>query len=321
MPGVALPTLPPPDPVRGGPVLVLGARGFLGRCILGELAAVGRAARTTPPGDLTAATPAEWDRWLDGVSGVINAAGRTVGPPGELARANALLPALVLEAAGRANVRLVHLGSAAEYGALPAGHAAREDGPARPLSAYGASKLAGTVLTEEAARTGRVQAAALRLTNPLGAGLGAGTLPGRAARELSAAAQDGRDAVRFGPLGARRDFLDARDAARAALHVLASELVGVVNVGSGQSRPVRAVVDGLAALTGFRGQVLEDAPGSPRSGDVPHQRADISRLLESGFTFRHSFQDALTDLLRGLHPAEILPAESHPAEPQPAVPG
>ncbi|GGO20302.1 NAD-dependent epimerase/dehydratase family protein [Deinococcus humi] len=286
-----------------GPVLVLGARGFLGTQIVADLRAAGQTVRVTPPGDLTSATRADWDGFLGEVSGVINAAGRTVGTPGELTRANALLPARVLEEVARVNVKLVHLASAAEYGAVPEGHASHEDDPARPLSPYGASKLAGTVLIEEAVRSGRVQAVALRVTNPLGAGIGAGTLPGRAARELAQAARDGQDTVRFGPLGARRDFVDARDAARAALHALTSDLSGVVNVGSGEARPVRDLVDGLVTLTGFRGQILEDAPGSPRSGDVPYQRADVSRLLDSGFTLQYRFRDSLAALLCELHPA------------------
>lgn len=297
-----------------GAVLVLGARGFLGAQIVAELRAAGRAVRVTPPGDLTAASPQDWDGWLDGASGVINAAGRTGGSLSELTRANALLPAQVLEALTRTvpdgGVKLVHLASAAEYGAVPEDHASLEDDSARPLSPYGASKLAGTVLIEEAVRSGRVRAAALRLTNPLGAGIGAGTLPGRAARELTAAAREGRNTVRFGPLGARRDFVDARDLARAALHALDSDaLSGVVNVGSAKARPVRDVVDGLAALIGFQGQVLEDAPGSPRSSDVPYQRAEISRLLNSGFTLRYTLENSLEALLRGVAPAEARSAE------------
>ncbi|GGM11756.1 NAD-dependent epimerase/dehydratase family protein [Deinococcus aerophilus] len=282
---------------NAAPVLVLGARGFLGGQVVAALEAEGRAVRVPPPGDLTAASEADWARWLDDTSGVVNAAGRTGGSLTELTRANVLLPAQVLEATAQTDVKLVHLASAAEYGRTPEGHASREDDVAAPRSPYGASKLAATVLIEEAVRSGRVRAAALRLTNPLGAGLGAGTLPGRAAQELARAAREGAATVQFGPLGAQRDFVDARDVARAVLHALDSDLQGVVNVGSGQARPVRDLVEGLAQLTGFHGEVLEDAPGSPRSGDVPYQRADLSRLLGSGFTPQYTLEDSLRALL------------------------
>ncbi|MGM9322863.1 NAD-dependent epimerase/dehydratase family protein, partial [Deinococcus aquaticus] len=105
------------------------------------------------------------------------------------------------------------------------------------------------------------------------------------------------------------DFVDARDAARAALHLLAqlhaevSTLPDVINVGSGEARPVRDLVTGLAAQLGYHGELLEDAPGSPRSGDVPYQRADLTRLHASGFRARHSFGDSLRALLQEPTPA------------------
>ena len=191
-------------------VLLLGAGGFLGGVIARELREAGVDVRTTS-GDLTALGPGDWARELDGADAVVNAAGRTFGSLAELTRANVLLLAGVLEAAQAANVRLIHLASAAEYGRTPEGAASREDGPAQPLSPYGASKLAGTVLLQEAVRTGRADALALRLTNPVGAGMNPGSLPGRAARELRAAAEQGLGSVRFGPLGAYRDFIAARD--------------------------------------------------------------------------------------------------------------
>lgn len=268
-------------------VLLLGAGGFLGGVIARELREAGVDVRTTS-GDLTALGPGDWARELDGADAVVNAAGRTFGSLAELTRANVLLLAGVLEAAQAANVRLIHLASAAEYGRTPEGEASREDGPAQPLSPYGASKLAGTVLLQEAVRTGRADALALRLTNPVGAGMNPGSLPGRAARELRAAAEQGRGSVRFGPLGAYRDFIAARDVGRAALHFLpdqaGAQARGVLNLGSGEARPVRDIVTELARIAGYSGEILEDAPGSPRSGDVPYQRADLTALKISGYT-------------------------------------
>ncbi|MEF2277508.1 NAD(P)-dependent oxidoreductase [Deinococcus sp. YIM 134068] len=285
-------------------VLLLGAGGFLGGHICTALVEAGRCVRLPPAHtDLTALPDVRWAALLDGVGAVVNAAGRTAGDLPALTRANVLLPARVLDGAARTGARVVHLASAAEYGPVPEGHASREDDPARPVSPYGATKLAGTLLLDEAARAGRVDAVALRLTNPVGASMNAGSLPGRAARELRAAAQRGGP-VRFGPLGARRDFMAVRDVARAVLHVLpgqpGADLRGVVNVGSGEARPVRDLVTVLAGLCGYAGTWHEDAPGSPRSGDVPYQRADLGRLLRSGFTPAHSLEDALAELLASL---------------------
>lgn len=285
------------------PILLLGAGGFLGQHVAAALRAAGRPVRGVRGTDLAALDAAGWDALLAGAGGVVNAAGRTAGGLDALVRANVQLLAGALDAGARAGVPLVHFASAAEYGRTPAGHATRETDPAAPLSVYGASKLAGTVLLQEAVRSGRVRACALRLTNPLGHGISAGTLPGRAAQQLREAAQTGRTDLRFGPLGAERDFVDARDAARAALHVLAlldtpdSSVPDVINVGSGEARPVRELVRGLADLSGYRGPLHEDAPGSPRSGDVPYQRADLTRLHATGFRAHHPFHASLGALL------------------------
>lgn len=287
-----------------GPIVVLGAGGFLGRHVVAALREQARAVRC--PGradDLLLLTPADWDDLLRGCGGVINAAGRTAGPEETLEAANVQLLNAALDGAARLHVPLVTFASAAEYGRTPEGHASQETDEPRPLSAYGQSKLRATQALQRAVQQGRVRAAALRLTNPLGEGVGEHTLPGRAARELRQAAQLRLDSVRFGPLGARRDFIDARDAARAALHLLdrlqasaTQELPDVINVGSGEARPVRDLITELAARLGYGGAVLEDAPGSPRSSDVPYQRADLTRLHATGFRARHSFGDSLRRL-------------------------
>uniref|UniRef100_UPI00242F2642 NAD-dependent epimerase/dehydratase family protein n=1 Tax=Deinococcus wulumuqiensis TaxID=980427 RepID=UPI00242F2642 len=100
-------------------VLLLGAGGFLGGVIARELREAGVDVRTTGS-DLTALGPGDWARELDGADAVVNAAGRTFGSLAELTRANVLLLAGVLEAAQAANVRLIHLASAAEYDAAVA---------------------------------------------------------------------------------------------------------------------------------------------------------------------------------------------------------
>ncbi len=156
-------------------------------------------------------------------------------------------------------------------------------------------------MIEEAARGGRVNALALRVTNPIGAGMAPTGLPGRAAQELREAVWEGRSSVRFGPLGALRDLIAAHDVARAVVHLLPGSpgetLTGVVNVGSGEAVPVRQIVQTLAELLGYEGEVQEDAPGSPRSGDVPYQRADITRLNRSGFVAEWNLGHALNALL------------------------
>ncbi|RJF71961.1 NAD(P)-dependent oxidoreductase [Deinococcus cavernae] len=282
-------------------VLVLGHRGFLGRVVREDLRAHGQDVQTVEGQRLEDLSAAQWDEALSRVQVVVNAAGRTQGTLAELTRDNVLVLASLLDAAARRGVRVIHLASAAEYGRSPQGQASCEDDPPAPRSPYGAAKLAGTILLEEAVRTERVNALGLRLTNPVGPGLGAGTLPGRAARLFLQAVDDGRAAVHFGPLGAERDFISISEIARAIRHFLpggAGEATqGLLNLGSGQARPVRAIVAILAEQVGYRGLIHEDIAPSPRSGDVPCQLADLTRLNAAGFAPDPEIRGALQALL------------------------
>lgn len=285
-------------------ILLLGGYGFLGSRIASVLEQEGIQVLHHTETDLVEASAAQWDEWAAGASTIVNAAGLTFGPLGELTRSNALLVACALETAQRNNMRFIHLASAAEYGRTPEGHAACEEDMAAPLSPYGATKLAGTVLLTEAIRTGRVDGLAFRLTNPLGRGMNSGSLPGKAARELIGAVAEERQKVQFGPLGAMRDFIAVNDVALAVYHALpgrsGANLQGIANLGSGEARPVRDVVNVLAELAGFQGEIEEDAPGSPRSADVPYQRADMTKMQQSGFKAQMGFREALTELYESL---------------------
>ncbi|QLE70781.1 NAD(P)-dependent oxidoreductase [Streptomyces rectiverticillatus] len=284
-------------------IIVLGGTGFLGRHAAEHLRALpgaqvlaaGRSASADVPVDLASAEVDALAAALRRAApdAVVNCAGAVGGSPVGLTGVNALGPAVLCEAlrAAAPRARLVHLGSAAEYG--PADRPLAETDAARPLGLYGAAKLAGTL-----AVTGSgLDAAVLRVFNPVGPGAPAASLPGRLAGLLRDAGRDGR--IRVGDLSAHRDFVDARDVADAvALAVTApGPLPPVLNIGSGTARPVRAVADGLIASAGFRGRIDEDGDGSPRSAAVPWQQADTALAAKAlGWTPRRPLATSLADL-------------------------
>jgi nucleoside-diphosphate-sugar epimerase len=322
-------------------ILVLGATGFLGghtvrhlRALSGVRVLVGaRPAAAAPnpvPGprpitrpntgptadltaDLATADPAELADALRTLApdAVINCAGAVGGGAVALAGANARGPAVLCEALAAAApaARLVHLGSAAEYGAGEPGRPLGEAAPARPLGVYGATKLSGTLAVLDSG----LDAVVLRVFNPLGPGSPAASLPGRLAAELRRAVRDDGDepdaTVRVGDLSAHRDFVDVRDVARAAglAATEPGELPRLLNIGGGTARPVREVAEGLVRESGFHGRIEESGGGSARSAAVSWQQADIGaagRLL--GWQPRYSFADSLT----GLWAASEDPAET-----------
>jgi nucleoside-diphosphate-sugar epimerase len=319
----------PNGEVAGGParrlrLMVLGASGFLGRHVRQQARAAGldviTAGRSPLPDspahcliDLGAQDPARLAGTLFTLAPdvVVNCAGATAGPPEALAAVNVtgtydLVRAMLM--AGHPT-RLVHLGSAAEYGPGEPGTAVAESAPPRPASAYGATKLAGTHLVE-LGRAAGLDAVVLRVFNPVGPGAPGGILPGRLVSEFRRALTDGSQ-VQLGPLDAVRDFVDARDvadaviaaalapgqAASAGLDGPSEGLPTVINVASGQGRPARTLARELAAISGYDGPVHENTDGSPRSAVPSWQQADIRlarRVL--GWQPRRGLGESLADL-------------------------
>ncbi|MET9361112.1 NAD(P)-dependent oxidoreductase [Streptomyces sp. NPDC006632] len=286
-------------------ILVLGHSGYLGGHVARELRALpgvqflsgGRGPRADLAVDLATVTPGPLAELLFSVApdAVVNCAG-AVGPqPVALAelnvRAPAVLCAALREAAPRA--RLVHLGSAAEYGPTGIGERVTERSATHPTTLYGATKLAGTL----AVTSSGLDAVVLRITNPVGPGAPAAGLPGRLARRLRDL--EPHSVVRLGDLSAHRDFVDARDVAHAA--VLAATggtpVPPVLNVAAGQAVPVRELVRELARVAGFQGQIEEDAEGSDRSAGVPWQCSDPAAARTAlGWSARHSLADSVSAL-------------------------
>ncbi|GHF05457.1 NAD-dependent epimerase/dehydratase family protein [Streptomyces morookaense] len=289
-------------------ILVLGATGFLGRHATGQLRALPGArvlcAGRSPDADLLCdLATAEAGRLAAVVrsaapDAVVNCAGAVGGSAVELTAVNALGPAALCAALHKAapRARLVHLGSAAEYGPADGQRPAVESGPARPLGLYGASKLAGTL-----AVTGSgLDAVVLRVFNPVGPGQSVASLPGRLAAELRRVASDG--VIRTGDLSAYRDFVDARDVAAAVVRAVAATgpLPPVLNIGSGTARRVRDIAEGLARAAGFRGTIEENGDGSPRSAAVPWQQADVDAAARAlDWTPRYALADSLADVWAG----------------------
>lgn len=285
-------------------ILLVGASGFIGRHVRDR--AVGcevvTVSRSRGVGevclDLAAATPKEVAGLIREVApdAVVNCGGATRGEAAELASGNVVavagLVAGLTLSPSVVPIRLVHLGSAAEYGQVPPGTPITEFAAPRPVSPYGVTKLSGT----EIVRAARLDAVVLRVFNPIGPGLPASTLAGR----IAAALRGGEAEVRVGPLTACRDFVDVRDVADAILAAAGADgpLPPVLNVGSGRATPLREVAARLTEHAGPDQSVVEDAAGgSARSAEVAWQQADIGAIRRTlGWTPTTDLAASLRDL-------------------------
>ncbi|OKJ62521.1 NAD-dependent epimerase/dehydratase family protein [Streptomyces sp. CB02261] len=187
-------------------ILVLGAGGYLGghvterlRALPGTRVLVGG---RSPAADVTLDLASDRPNVLAGVlararpDAVVNCAGATGGDAVTLAEVNARGPAALCAALREAapTARLVHLGSAAEYGPGTPGLRVTETEACLPAGPYGATKLAGTV----AVTASGLDAVVLRVGNPVGAGAPPTGLPGRVAALLAEAEDEAAGAFASG---------------------------------------------------------------------------------------------------------------------------
>ncbi|HEX3784288.1 MAG TPA: NAD(P)-dependent oxidoreductase [Pseudonocardiaceae bacterium] len=295
-------------------VLVIGAGGYLGRNVLDLLRTapdllVRTASRSAPSvgGNDRRLDLSTEDGELDDLlveeapEVVVNCAGAVAGTDAELTAANVTGPANLVAALARVRpgCRLIHLGSAAEYGVTEIGVPITEGMAGEPAGGYGHSKLAGTQLVVLGRSVG-LETVVLRVFNPIGPCAPASSLPGRVVAELRRAAEEADD-IRLGPLGSVRDFVDVRDIAEAVLAAVNASSIEapVLNLASGIGTPIRSIVDELADIAGFTGTVLESSAGSSRSAAVPWQQADITAISTSlGWKPRVALLDSLADLWR-----------------------
>jgi nucleoside-diphosphate-sugar epimerase len=291
-------------------VLLFGASGFIGRHVVEALRSDARVSAVECPGrdryDLVHDGVADLTRLVAEVrpDAVVCCAGRLTGSGYELLQANTMVVAKLADAVSAwcPGIRLVRLGSAAEYGPVPFEHAVSESDQTRPVSEYGVSHLAGTRLLELASAARRVDGVTLRVFNPIGPGLHEENLLGRAAAAIRTAIRTRAHRIVMGRLGAYRDFVDVRDladAVRAA--TLAPALrARVFNVGSGRAVTARTAVELLARVAGFAGEIRETRRGSGRSTAVGWIRADLTRTSSVlGWAPVHELEDSLKEVWAG----------------------
>lgn len=284
--------------------MVIGASGFIGRWVASYLTAAG--AELTSVVRNPATFEAIRERWTIGgrvmqadlrsehsagnVVGagrpdiVFNLAGYGVDPGEREAGAawslNARTPSLLLSALASipadpawAGCRLVHVGSALEYGSERG--TLEEDGPATPTTLYGRSKLCGTLRLARAAHRQRLGAVTARLFTVYGPG----EHPGRLLPEL----------IRVGAAGLvlplshglqRRDFTWVGDVATALLRLgITGGINGErVNVATGELVTVREFTEIAAHVLRIPRSHLLFGVRPGREEEMDHQPVSVMRL-------------------------------------------
>jgi UDP-glucuronate decarboxylase len=164
--------------------------------------------------------------------------------------------------------RVFGIGTCFEYGPYD-GPCIEGLTPCRPATLYGQAKL-------EAAE-GFVGAGAAwgRVFFPFGPGEPGGKLIPALIRSLSAG-----ESFACSQGGQLRDFIYVEDLAASMVVVLESSLTGIVNLGSGEARPLRDIIDAVARRLGRPELIRYGARAADGADAEPIIVADITRLRD-----------------------------------------
>ncbi len=201
--------------------------------------------------------------------------------------ANVMGTVHLFDAFGRAGQANVFASTAEVYG-LPEGHdPLGEDTEPRPLSWYGASKVAAETYCRTLELHEQMTIAILRLTVLYGTG---DTIQRAIPNFVRNAVRD--EPIRIYGGEELRDYLHVDDAAAAVIVAWQGRLSGTFNVGSGAGVAVRDAADAVLRLAGGR-SAIERHPRQKPAADIV---LDVTRFREAtGFSPARVFPDGLEE--------------------------
>jgi GDP-4-dehydro-6-deoxy-D-mannose reductase len=304
------------EDLAGRSVLVTGGSGFVGAALVPLLAAAGCAVacfgRRAPPhparhlpGDLRDGASLAAGFAAARPEVVIHLAGAAVPPPDAGARRAMLelnvmgTEAVLAAAAGVGAQHVVVVGSAAQYGPLPAPrHALTEDDPCRPVGLYGISKAAAGALALDFGRgTGLAVTLAVPF-NVIGPGQASHMVPATFIAQLVGAPGAGAVRIAVGDTSAERDWVDVRDVARAIVLLAARRATGPFNICTGRAVPVAALLGTLRELSARPFDWTTDAARLRPEQPSVH-RGDPARIMAAtGWHAQIGLRTTLADMLR-----------------------
>ena len=208
----------------------------------------------------------------------------------------------ILEATQRLGLpaRILVVGSSEEYGLIrPEDLPVSEGAPLRPINPYAVSKVTQDMLGLQYHLMYGLYTVRVRPFNHIGPGQRLGFVVPDLSKQVAEAEAGLRERViRVGNVDVSRDFSDVRDVVRAYYLALTKGAAGeVYNIGSGQARSVRSILEGLLSLSRVELEYREDAE-RVRAVDVPLIEADCSRFRSAtGWKPQIPFERSLQDIL------------------------
>lgn len=179
------------------------------------------------------------------------------------------------------------------YGEVASGRfPSRESDACNPVDAYSVSKLRAENSARRAATAAGISLAIVRIFNVLGPGQNERHVAGRIAAQLMSIERGCAEYLSLGVLHCTRDFIDVRDAARAAVTVC-DRGEGMFNIGTGVECSVADLLNEFMRHVSVRPVIQSHAS----DGGLARNCADIARVRGMGFEPRYSLSNSVTAIL------------------------
>jgi len=232
---------------------------------------------------------------------IINLAGLIDGERERLFEANCFSPLRLIRALHKQKIKIVLIGSAAEYGAISGRNKIAEGRALNATSDYGLSKMVQTVLAIKEAERGNGPSIVIgRIFNMIGPGISNKLFVGAYAQKIASYEKQSK----LKPLlvinpDSCRDLLSVKKVAAGIIALAQKGEKGqVYNICSGQPRSVISVVRDMLSLSRKNIPVLTDKCQPSRS-DISRSVGDnkkISKLVKLGIS-RQEWMKELKDTL------------------------
>lgn len=293
-------------------IYVAGHRGLVGSAIVRKLQASGYEnliMRTSSELDLTVQADvndfykAEQPEYVFVAAAKVGGIHANSTYPTDFIRDNLLIQTNLIDGAYQSGVtKLMFLGSSCIYPRLadqPIVEEALLTGPLEPTNEwYAIAKIAGIKLCQALRRQHGFDAISVMPTNLYGPGdnfhpKNSHVIPGLI-RRFHEAAKAGDEAVSVWGTGKPlREFLHVDDLADALVFLMQEySEEGHINVGSGQEVSIRELVEVVARVTGFQGEIQF---GTPDMDGMPRKLMDNSRITALGWKPTYSLEEGMAD--------------------------
>jgi len=189
--------------------------------------------------------------------------------------------------------KVIYASSSAVYGDTPT-LPKREDMPPNPQSPYAVTKLAGEYYCQVFYEVFDLPTICLRYFNVYGPRQDPGSQYAAVIPTFIDRLFKDEPPIIFGDGEQTRDFTFVKDAVEANILAAESDATGVFNIGTGK----RVSINELARLlTKLTDKDIKPIHREPRTGDIRHSLADISRAKQFGYNTKYNLEKGLREAI------------------------